>query len=84
MLQNAPYLTRPIATVLPASSWLRLRSMQLGLSLYDLIAWKGGLPKRCIFGFWVMSSHPMKWKEVQYLFPNLDFDWIKGGLVYMI
>lgn len=53
MLQNAPYLTRPIATVLPASSWLRLRSMQLGLSLYDLIAWKGGLPKRCFF--WILG-----------------------------
>ena len=26
-------------------------------------------------------SHSISWKEMQYLFPKLDFDWIKGGLV---
>ena len=46
MLQNAPYLTRPIATVLPCSSWFQMRYMQLGLCLYDVLAWGSGLPKR--------------------------------------
>lgn len=46
MLQNAPYLTRPIATVLPASSWFQQQYMRVGLGIYDLLAWKGGLPRR--------------------------------------
>lgn len=29
----------------------------------------------------VSHSHSISWKEMQYLFPKLDFDWIKGGLV---
>lgn len=29
----------------------------------------------------VSCSHSISWKEMQYLFPKLDFDWIKGGLV---
>ena len=26
-------------------------------------------------------SHTIKWKEMQYLFPKLNFDWVKGGVV---
>lgn len=46
MLSNAPYLTQPIATVLPVSNWFQMRYMQIGLCLYDMIAWNGGLPRR--------------------------------------
>lgn len=72
MLSNAPYITRPIATVLPVNSWFQKQYMHMGLCLYDFIAHRGGLP----------HCHSISWKEMQYLFPKLDFDWIKGGLVY--
>ena len=26
----------------------------------------------------------MKWKEMQYVFPKMNFDWVKGGLVYIV
>lgn len=29
----------------------------------------------------LLHSHSIRWKEMQYLFPKLDFDWIRGGLV---
>ena len=46
MLQNAPYITRPIATVLPTNSWFQQQYMRIGLRLYDWIAHRGGLPSR--------------------------------------
>ena len=46
MLANAPYLTRPIETIIPCSSWLQHCYMRLGLLMYDLIAFNGGLPQR--------------------------------------
>ena len=46
MLQNAPYLTRPLATVIPVNSWFQMQYVRMGLLMYDIIAWKGGLPRR--------------------------------------
>ena len=44
MLSNAPYITRPIATVLPVNSWFQKQYLLMGLCLYDFIAHRGGLP----------------------------------------
>ena len=46
MLQNAPYMTRPLATVIPVNSWFQLQYVRMGLMMYDIIAWNGGLPRR--------------------------------------
>ena len=46
MLENAPYLTRPIETIIPSPSWFQRCYMRLGLMMYDLIAFNGGLPRR--------------------------------------
>ena len=46
MLQNAPYLTRPIATVIPVNSWFQMQYVRMGLLMYDIIALRGGLPRR--------------------------------------
>ena len=81
MLANAPFLTRPIATVIPSPSWHEMRYVQLGLMMYDMIAFKGGLPRRSRSPCRLTRSHTTTWKEMQYFFPKLNFDWVKGGLM---
>ena len=81
MLANAPYLTRPIATVIPSPSWYEMRYVQLGLKMYDMIAFNGGLPRRSQPASHLTRSHTTTWKEMQYFFPKLNFDWVKGGLM---
>jgi glycerol-3-phosphate dehydrogenase len=73
LLNAAPYMAHPLATLLPIYTWWEVPYMWAGCKLYDLIA---GARRA------VPASYYVSAEEARFQFPMLKADGLKGGIVY--
>jgi glycerol-3-phosphate dehydrogenase len=73
LLNAAPYMAHPLATLIPVYTWWELPYLWAGAKLYDLIAGS----RRA-----VPSSFHVSREEAMYQFPMLDASKLRGGIVY--
>ena len=72
MMRNAPHLVRDQKFIIPTYEWWDGPFYNVGLKLYDLLAWKLGLG----------SSRSLSLEETIELIPTLETKDLKGGVVY--
>lgn len=73
VIQNAPNLAQPLALLTPIYSWPEVPYFWAGLKIYDFFAGKKGkLP----------SSHFISAKQIKKLYPQINSNGLKGGVVY--
>ena len=75
MLNEAPYLTKGIPTVMPLYAYWRIPYVWIGCKMYDIIAGKScPLPR----------SRYINKKEIGEFFPHINKKGLKGGILYWI
>ena len=75
MLNEAPYLTKGIPTVMPLYAYWRIPYVWIGCKMYDIIAGKScPLPR----------SRYINKKEIGEFFPHINKKGLKGGILYQI
>lgn len=72
VLDSMPYLTKPIALMLPVYSKMMVPYFLLGLKLYDYFSWNKSLG----------ASHFINEGETLRHFPNIKLSNLKGSIVY--
>jgi glycerol-3-phosphate dehydrogenase len=73
LLHAAPYMARPLATLIPLYTWWEIPYMYIGAKVYDLIAGS----RRAVPEAYYISRD-----EALYQFPLLNGEGLKGGIVY--
>lgn len=73
LLNAAPYMAHPLATLIPVYKWWEIPYMWAGAKVYDIIAGS----RRA-----VPSSYYISREEALYQFPMLSPEGLKGGIVY--
>jgi hypothetical protein len=73
LLNAAPYMNHPLATLIPIYSWWEVPYTWLGTKVYDLLA---GARRA------VPASHFISADEALHQFPMLRPEGLKGGIVY--
>ena len=75
LLNEAPYLTKGIPTVMPLYAYWRIPYVWIGCKMYDIIAGKScPLPR----------SRYINKKEIGEFFPHINKKGLKGGILYRI
>ena len=75
LLNEAPYLTKGIPTVMPLYAYWRIPYVWIGCKMYDIIAGKScPLPR----------SRYINKKEIGEFFPHINKKGLKGGILYQI
>lgn len=72
LLRIAPHLVHPLPFVVPSYSWWEKPFYGLGMKIYDLLAWKRGLP----------PSRSLSLKETLKRLPTLQPKYLRGGTLY--
>lgn len=72
LLENAPHLVKPLPFVLPTYKFYEKTYYSIGMTMYDILAWKGRLP----------AHKRVSKEEVLKDFPALKREHLVGGIVY--
>lgn len=73
LLNAAPYMARPLATLIPIFTWWEVPYVWLGTKVYDFLAGSRRF---------VPASHFISADEAMFQFPMLRPGGLKGGIVY--
>ncbi|EPG75931.1 FAD dependent oxidoreductase [Leptospira fainei serovar Hurstbridge str. BUT 6] len=72
LLENAPHLVKPLPFVLPTYKFYEKPYYSIGMTMYDILAWKGKLP----------AHKRISKEEVLKDFPSLKREHLVGGILY--
>ncbi|EMK01736.1 MULTISPECIES: glycerol-3-phosphate dehydrogenase/oxidase [unclassified Leptospira] len=72
LLENAPHLVKPLPFILPTYKLYEKPYYSIGMTMYDILAWKGNLP----------SHKRVSKEEVEKDFPALQTKGLTGGILY--